>query len=160
MDADKLHTYMAWETVVGHYDGYKGPNNWRIYVDGATNKVEFVCSGAEWTWDFDVNLWYYGGRVGSWCTQNTGCAHGYAAKVIEVANLVEDLGLLEDFEARSEFLAPYIDSDPRFPQYTPSDYWYPYGTFDYAYPSTVSHLMLNPEASRQAAIQAFPDLGQ
>lgn len=159
MDPDMLHTYMAWETVVGHYDGYKAPNNWRLYVDGATNMVELVPSGAEWTWDFDVDLFYYGGNIASWCLSNNGCAHDYAAKVIEVADAVESLDLLNEFIMQSEFLAPYIEIDPRYPIYTQGSYWYPYGTFDYAYPSTIEHLTNNPGAARSQAIGAFGDLG-
>lgn len=159
MDPDMLHTYMAWETVVGHYDGYKAPNNWRVYVDATTNMVELVPSGAEWTWDFDVDLFYYGGNIASWCLSNDGCAHDYAAKVIEVADAVESLGLLDEFIEQSEFLAPYIEIDPRYPIYTQGSYWYPYGTFDYAYPTTIERLTNNPGTARMLAIQAFPDLG-
>lgn len=158
MDQDKLWAYMAWESVVSHYDGYKAPNNWRVYVDGTTFKAEFAPSGAEWTWDFDVDIWWYGGRVAWWCTQNTTCAHGYGAKILEVADRVDAMGLLAEFEAQSEFLAPYIAIDPRFPIYDENSYWYPYGTFDYAYPSTIEHLTNNPIAAREAVYAAFPDL--
>lgn len=159
IDPDALHTFMAWETVACHYDGYKAPNNWRVYVDGATGKVELVPSGAEWTWDFDVDVFYYGGALAGFCLANQGCAHDYAAKVIEVADAVESLDLLTQFTELSEMLAPYIESDPRFPIYTPADYWYPYGTFDYAYPNTIQHLMDNPGVAREQAIAAYPDLG-
>ena len=115
-------------------------------------------SGAEWTWDFDVDIWWFGGRVAWWCTQNDACAHGYAEKVLEVADRVDDLDLLGEFESQSEFLAPYIAIDPRYPIYDQNSNWYPYGTFDWAYPSTVEHLTNNPIAARNAVYDAFPDL--
>lgn len=158
LDQESFYTYMAWETLIGHTDGYKAPNNWRIFVDGTTFKVEFAPSGAEWTWDFFADPWYFGGRAANWCNQNAGCRRGYAERILEVADRVEALDLLGEFVAQSEFLAPWIAMDPRYPIYEPGSYWYPYGTFDYAYPGTIERLMNNPTDARNAVYGAFPDL--
>jgi spore coat protein CotH len=148
-DKDMILAYMAWEAVIGHTDGYKAPNNWRVYVNGTTNRVELSPSGAEWTWDSTVDLWYFGGRVANWCISNTQCKHDYAEKVLEVADRVEALGLLDEFVAQSEFLDPLIDADPRYNSWE---------TPDAARLSTVQHLTENPGRARTQVYQTFPDL--
>lgn len=158
VDKDMLMTYMAWEAMVGNTDGYMAPNNWRLYIDGTTFKLELVPSGAEWTWDWTVSPWWFGGRLASFCNENTNCRHDYAARILEVADTVEALALLEDFDARQEWLLPYIQSDPRYPIYQPGDYWYPWGTYEHAYPSTVEHLTNNPNDQRNEVWANFPDL--
>ncbi|MEQ1571884.1 MAG: CotH kinase family protein, partial [Myxococcota bacterium] len=149
VDEQKFLSYLAWETVVAHTDGYKAVNNWRLYVDGTTRVIELVPSGAEWTWDFDADLWSSAGNAAQWCFANDGCARAYAERVVEVADTADALGLYDQFLALQEWLDPYIRTDPRYPH-----------TEDVgsARTSTASHLVGNPEAARSQVFQQFPDL--
>ncbi|MCB9684115.1 MAG: CotH kinase family protein [Alphaproteobacteria bacterium] len=149
MDKDLLLTYLAWEALANHTDGYKSPNNWRVYIDGVNHLVSLLPSGAEWTWDGASNDWQFGGRAGSWCMSNTGCKHDYAEKVLEMADLVERLDLAGDFRDQSIFLDPIIQIDPRYNSWeTPAQ----------ARESTWQYLNANPDTARSQVYQTFPDL--
>ena len=118
VDKDNLLTYMAWESVVSHTDGYKAPNNWRVFVHPVDYKIHLVPAGAEWTWDFRPQPLSWGGRLAQWCLDNRGCRQDYGARAIEVAELVGTIGLQDDFAAVSTMLAPYLAADPRSPHGT------------------------------------------
>lgn len=153
LDRDLLLTYLAWENVVMHTDGYMAPNNWRVYVDGDTHLVSLLPAGAEWTWDspaprIGAYSWY-GGRLGSWCGEVPSCKHDYAAKLIEVSNLVDEMALAEEFVELSTWLDPYIDADPRYNSWA---------TADDTRPVTYGYLQSNPESCRTWVYGAYPDL--
>jgi len=113
VDKDNLLSYMAWESVISHTDGYKAPNNWRVFIHPVDNKVHLVPAGAEWTWDNTPSALYWGGQLAQWCLDNTGCRRDYGVRAIEVATMVEDIGLQQEFEDVSTMLAPIIAQDPR-----------------------------------------------
>lgn len=151
LDRDLLLTYLAWENVVMHVDGYFMPNNWRIYVDGETHKVSLLPSGADYTWEASapgLGTGWYGGRLGNWCIEVPSCYRDYAARLVEVADLADALGLDEAFLALSTTLDPYIDADPRGNP----------GAADDTRTVTLGFLRSNPAAARAWARSAFPDL--
>lgn len=151
MNKDQALTFLAWETVIMHTDGYRAPNNWRVFIDGVTFQVEFLPSGAEWTWDYDVDTNSYGGAFGSWCLSNSTCKHDYAEKLVEVADLVGQLGLEQEFVDLQVWLDPLIQADPRY-----IEQWGE--TVESARASTSDHLARNPvDATNQACAQ-FPDV--
>lgn len=150
MNKTQLLSYMAWETLVMHTDGYRAPNNWRVFVDGDTHLIELVPSGVEWTWDYDVEPWYFGGRAASWCISNNGCKREYAERVLELADLTESLDLHTQFVDQQAWLDPYIQSDPRY-----NGSW---DTVPGARSSTSAHLQQNPNHARLAVYDMFPDL--
>ncbi len=149
LDQDFL-TYMAWEAVVNHSDGYRSPNNWRFYVNSDTHKVHFVPSGAEWTWSWDTELWWFGGRVADFCLNNAGCRLAYAQEVLRVADLVESTDLKTDFEDISTWLAPAINADSRSPHGT--------GAVNSARNNTLRYLDQNPDDARRDVYAAYPFL--
>jgi hypothetical protein len=150
VNKDMFLTYMAWENLVNHTDGYKAPNNWRVYV-GTDYKIWLVPSGAEWTWDYAPSTWSFGGNLGEWCLENQGCKRDYAIKLLEMADRVEDLDLHTQFEDLTAWLDPVIDADPRSPH---SD-----STVSSARQSTNTRLQNNPGDVRQDVEQTFPGLG-
>jgi hypothetical protein len=115
VDKDNLMSYMAWESVVSHGDGYKAPNNWRVFIHPDDKKIRLVPAGAEWTWDMQPFALSWGGRLASWCLDNQGCRRDYGERAIEVAAMVEDMGLQQDFQDVSTMLAPIIALDTRSP---------------------------------------------
>ncbi|MCA9492639.1 MAG: CotH kinase family protein [Myxococcales bacterium] len=148
-DKELLFSYMAWESVAMHTDGYKVTNNWRVYVDGDDHLVSLLPSGAEMTWMTPVQPWWFLGKLASFCLNNRGCKHDYSARLIEVADLADSLDLVDDFVARSTELDPYIQSDPRYMAT---------GAVERERESTVDRLRDNPTQARNAAWGAFPDL--
>ncbi len=115
VEKDVLLSYMAWESVVSHTDGYKAPNNWRVFVHPVDYKIHLLPAGAEWTWDNTPGTLYWGGALASWCLENGTCRREYGARALEVAELVGELDLQQEFEDVSAMLAPYIAQDPRSP---------------------------------------------
>ena len=113
VDKDNLLSYMAWESVISHTDGYKAPNNWRVFVHPVDAKVHLVPAGAEWTWDISPTPLFWGGDLAQFCLDNRGCRRDYGARALEVAALVDDIDLRTDFEEVSDMLAPYLAADPR-----------------------------------------------
>lgn len=148
-EKDAFLTYLAWESVVSHTDGYKAPNNWRVYVDGVTHKVELLPSGVEWTWDSAPSLWWFGGAAGNWCLQNAGCRREYAEKVLEVADLADSLNLDDEFMTLSTWLDPLIDADVR---------WNGWQTVEQARSTTYPNLQSFPTQARTQVYQEYPDL--
>ena len=147
---DDFLTYMAWEAVINHSDGYRAPNNWRFYVNATTRKIHFVPSGAEWTWSWEPDLWYFGGDVAQFCVDNLGCREAYAAEVLRVADLVQTLDLEGDFDAISTWLSPEIDADIRSPHST--------SQVSNARSDTWTRLQQNPNQVRDSVYTAFPGL--
>jgi len=147
LDRDFLY-YMAWEGVINHTDGYKAPNNYRFYVNSDTHKVHFIPAGAEWTWDFAVQPWWFGGNVAEFCTQNVGCEREYAEKLLEVAQRVEDMDLSQEFADVSAWLDPVIQQDPRSPhnQFSVAS----------ARSSTATRIAQNPGDIRQDVCARYP----
>jgi hypothetical protein len=150
VDKEQFLTYLAWETVVMHTDGYRSPNNWRVFVDGVTHMIQLVPAGAEWTWDSDVSAWSYGGAAGSWCLSNPGCKRDYAERLLEVADMADAWDVAGQFEDMQVWLDPYIQADPRY-----SGAWQ---TIGQARQSTREHLTDNPEEARRQVYQQYPDL--
>lgn len=145
-------TYMAWESVVNHTDGYKAPNNWRFYVDPVTYKVEWMPAGAEWTWDFAPNVYSFGGAVASYCLKNAKCKRDYSIRLLEVAKATDQLKLLDTYYQLTSFLGPYIDKDPRY-----YNKWGG-GGLEAARASTIDKLKNNTNSVRQQVKSAYPDL--
>lgn len=154
LDRELFLTYLAWENVVMHTDGYMAPNNWRVYIDGDTHRVSLLPSGAEWTWDAPAPglgspFGWYGGRLGNWCGEIPSCRHDYAAKLVEVADLADSLNLDDEFISLSTWLDPYIDADPRYSSWA---------TADDTRPTTLNYLRTNPTTARDWATSTYPDL--
>ncbi len=152
LDRDLLLSYLAWENVVMHTDGYMAINNWRVFIDGDSHKVSLLPSGAEWTWDAaapGLGQGWYSGRLGNWCMEVPSCRADYAARLVEVATLADDLGLADEFVSLSTFLDPYIDADPRYSSWE---------TADATRPRTYGFLQSNPEGARTWAYGQYPEL--
>ncbi|MEQ1505384.1 MAG: CotH kinase family protein [Myxococcota bacterium] len=151
VDQEQFLTYHAWETLVMHTDGYRAPNNWRLFVNGTSYLAQWVPAGAEWTWDSDVDVFPgWGGAALRWCIDNPGCKRLYAEEVLEMADRVETLDLATQFEDLSVWLDPLIQADPR---YNPL-----FGSVNSARTSTRTHLAQNPGRARTQVYAAFPDL--
>ncbi len=154
VDKDNMLSYLAWEAIIGHTDGYQSPNNWRVYIDGQTKLVNFLPAGAEWTWDNWSGIWNSNGNAAEWCFDHPGCARDYAEKVIEIADLVDSLALQQEFLDISAFIDPAIQADPRYYIST----WFGGGTIGSTRTETSDNMVAQPIWSRNEAYDRFPDL--
>lgn len=151
LNKSQFLTYMAWESVVNHTDGYKAPNNWRFYVDPVTYKLEWMPAGAEWTWDFAPSVYSFGGAVASFCLKNAKCKREYSIRLLEVAKATDQLNLLDTYYQLTSWLGYYIDKDPRY-----YNKWG--GTIEQARASTIDKLKNNTTTVRTQVKQQYPDL--
>lgn len=152
VNKEQFLTYLAWEAVANHTDGYKAANNWRFYVDPNDYRIEWVPTGAEWTWSFDPDIFKTRGRVARLCLDNEGCRREFSEEVLRVADVADSLNLLDDFLDLSAWLDPWIDNDPRFDR---SGSW---DTVEGARAKTRQRLTTNPENARAQVYATYPDL--
>jgi len=52
VERESFLSYLAWEAVARHQDGYRGGANWRLFVRWPRLRVEWVASGADSTWGY------------------------------------------------------------------------------------------------------------
>jgi len=149
-EREAVLAYFAWENVIGHTDGYHVPNNWRVYVDPDTKRLQLLPSGADWTWDQPADPWFWGGRLADWCLSNPGCEAGVAAKMVEVADTTEAIDLSGDFDRIWAGIEGLVLSQPR-----PN---HPERGILNAHDRTVDNLVDFPEDARQAACRQVPSV--
>ncbi len=110
---DRFLTYLAWEAVLDHWDGYKSPNNWRFFQDGLTNKLEWLPSGTDWTWAGSPDVYGGNGNVAELCFDMTNCKRDFNDYVVAVADVVEAINLEGDVTDLRDWLYDDIVADPR-----------------------------------------------
>lgn len=151
LDQETWLSYLAWEAVICHWDGYAAPNNWRFFVDPVEGRVHFVPSGAEYTWTRTCDAWTFSrGNVARYCMASDTCKRLYAERLLEVIELVDTLHLVEDFEEISRWIHPVLLQDPRSP--------FDAGDIDNGRDLTMSNLRRNPRTLRNQVYRAYPGL--
>jgi hypothetical protein len=110
---DKWLTYMAWEGITDHWDGYHSPNNWRFFEDGQTGLFEWLPSGTDWTWDGPPGIYTGNGNVIELCLDMPDCEADYEDFVLAVAQTTEEMDLPADLEDLHSWLLQTILDDPR-----------------------------------------------
>lgn len=110
---DKWLTYMAWEGITDHWDGYHSPNNWRFFEDGQTGLFEWLPSGTDWTWDGSPSIYSGNGNVIELCLDMPACEADYEDFVLAVAETTEELNLPADLELLHAWIFDEIKADPR-----------------------------------------------
>jgi hypothetical protein len=115
IDMDEFTTYMAVEAITLMNDGYRAPNNWRLYMD--SNDVgRWLPTGVDYTWTYRYGNCYFGnGNVFVACMGDNDCRDLYSEKLIEVADIADSLNLDDEFEAITDFLEHDIETDHRTP---------------------------------------------
>ncbi|MFT4621896.1 MAG: hypothetical protein ACI8PZ_000548 [Myxococcota bacterium] len=112
VDRDAFLTYMAWEIVAAHWDGYKSPNNWRFYVHGGKDQALWLATGTDFTW-WEAPETRFGGSVANFCLDVPVCATELSRHLLVVSYAADDMDLVSRFEQRSTLIDPFIFSDPR-----------------------------------------------
>jgi len=100
--------------LILHWDGYTTRNNYRLYRDPTTGRFQIIPWGTDQTF---VNLYYYPwsgyGRLFTFCLENPSCSDRYDARLVEVAEVMKDLGLADKAADLESWLLPEIYDDPR-----------------------------------------------
>lgn len=114
VDMDELLTYMAVEAMLWHWDGYTTSNNYRVYHDPKSGKFQMFPWGSDQTW---VDEWYgpfdAGGRIFSWCMQESDCLDLYLDKMEAVADVMDSLDMQRRMADLLDILDTDIQGDPR-----------------------------------------------
>ena len=142
LNHDKFLTYLAWEAVTDHWDGYRSPNNWRFFEDGQTGLFEWLPSGTDWTWDGSPDVFGGNGAVSNLCLDIPDCKREFEDYVVVVADATDALQLDDTLYDLRGWLHDEIVADPRS-DHSESDV---NSTFD----STMQYIQNNPDDARAA----------
>ncbi len=113
VDMDQFALYLALETLVMHWDGYKSPNNWRFYHNPTTSLFEWMPTGTDWTLEMDTGPYYGGGDLITYCLRSPNCRADYTAIAYAACDKWDTLPLEDKLDHTIEMLQPYIEADPR-----------------------------------------------
>jgi spore coat protein CotH len=118
IDWDYHTRMMATEMWVGQNDGYSlNRNNYLVYFDPSTDLVTLL------PWDHDYAFlrdrdWGFSwlnpiGRLSADCVASFTCREMLKARIRQVSNVADGLGLAQRLEDIDELIRPYIIEDPR-----------------------------------------------
>ena len=113
VDLDQVARFFAVEAMVDHWDGYRTPNNYRIYVDPAEG-IQLLPWGCDQTLEgTDTDVEDGDGLLFQTCLQDATCSALFDEALVEVAALVDELELEAQLARLNEALGERIDADPR-----------------------------------------------
>jgi spore coat protein H len=117
IDLDEFTDYMALEALVMDWDGYEAPNNYRLYYDPISDRVSWMPTGMDWTWDFYFaqDPWYGNGAVYKFCLNDRRCERRVTQSLVDMAVNVQDLDLTTRFDDIIDWLGDDLLADPRTP---------------------------------------------
>ena len=111
---DSFLLNMAIEAAILHWDGYTTANNYRLYHDPRSDRIELLPWGTDQTFISSGYGPYSGyGLMFEFCMDNTGCRARYGDALSDAADLMDALALGEEQAAVRAMLADDIASDPR-----------------------------------------------
>lgn len=113
IDLDEWLTAIAVAIATDDWDGYYSSNNYRIYRDPIDGRFDLLPWGVDQTWLGGTDAWGGQGAVIRFCGANASCRARYAAKLLDVADLVESLALEQELDELDAWLAPLAAEDPR-----------------------------------------------
>ncbi len=118
MDLDRLARYLAAEGLVGHWDGYLSPNNYRIYFDPAADRFTLIPHGVDNTLaDPRADAFQRGRGVLSRAllasVEGKALYRGAMEEVLKAA--WEPARLLARAERTFRAIRPHLVDDPRLP---------------------------------------------
>lgn len=107
----------AWavEGITGHWDNYAFQimNNYRVYHDPSTDLWSLLPHGLDQTFWDDRDPWNVSGVLAARCLGEPDCQEAMVARLGEVNEIFENLGLGSDLAAIHELIAPHVYEDPR-----------------------------------------------
>jgi len=114
VNLEEVLTYLAAEALTAHWDGYRNTNNYRIYHDPSSDRLELLPWGTDNTFDRrGLDPWAGEGILLTYCLANAACAARYDARLVEVADALDALGLDAEAATVAAWLRGAITEDPR-----------------------------------------------
>jgi len=114
VDLDALLLNMGIEAATLHWDGYTTANNYRLYHDPRTDRLQLLPWGTDQTFITSNYPPYEGyGLMYTFCLQNASCRARYSDALREAADLMDALPLRDEQETVRAMLAADIATDPR-----------------------------------------------
>ncbi len=118
MDLDRLARYLALEGIVGHWDGYLSPNNYRIYFDPAADRFSLIPHGVDNTLaDARADAFQRGRGVLSRALLASDEGRSLYRKAMEdvLRTVWDPARLLARAERVFRAIRPHVIDDPRLP---------------------------------------------
>ncbi|MFZ5477100.1 MAG: CotH kinase family protein [Myxococcota bacterium] len=114
-DMDSVLGVFAMDLALGHYDGYtRNFNNYLVYHAPAEDRWHLVPWGQDGTFNSGGPLHIgFLGRLAVDCLGSSACRDDMDAKVLEIADLMERIGLAAWLEETWTMIRPYCEADPR-----------------------------------------------
>jgi hypothetical protein len=113
VDIDPFLSFMAAEEVADNWDGYSAPHNFRIYLEPTRTKVHFMTSGVDVSQWAHSGLWDSNGNAAEFCYAKSACSALYDAKLLAMADMIEELDYAAHYQDLVDFLRPYAVEDLR-----------------------------------------------
>ncbi|MDG1482373.1 MAG: CotH kinase family protein [Myxococcota bacterium] len=114
VDLDSLLLNMGIEAAILHWDGYTTANNYRLYHDPQTDRLQLLPWGTDQTFiDSSYGPYQGYGLMYTFCLANDACRVRYGAALAEAADLMDALPLQTEQEALRAMLEDDIATDPR-----------------------------------------------
>ncbi|MDP2315230.1 MAG: CotH kinase family protein [Pseudomonadota bacterium] len=113
VNVEALLTYLAAETLALHWDGYRNTNNYRLYHEPG-GRLEMLPWGTDNTFGaMPVSPWVGRGILLRFCMTNPTCRGRFDARLVEVADRLDDLALVDELRDLDAWLRPAIAADPK-----------------------------------------------
>jgi hypothetical protein len=108
------------ENVIGQWDGYTSPHNYRIYQNNDDGLMYMIPSSIDYTFDnpyaFTEDLYYGNGALMRWCFAATDCRERYNTHALEIADLIEEMDWDTRIDELRELLDDHVGNDQDDPQ--------------------------------------------
>ncbi|GEM_PF-2101116 len=112
VDLEQVAAFFAVEALIDNWDGYRSPNNYRIYVH-PTEGIQLLPWGCDQTFEDTYSAVEAGdGVLFQFCLADTACLELFQSALLEASALVTDLELEAQLERLDAALDPRIAADP------------------------------------------------
>jgi hypothetical protein len=113
IDTPRFLQMLAVDTIIGHWDGYVGPNNYFIYHEPTIQRWTFLPWGADQT--FKTDLFPFGGKsvLARKCLASARCKADYVATFQRVLDTFDGAKLGASLDRWEALILPSIQQDKR-----------------------------------------------
>ena len=116
VDTKEFQSMMAAASLLDDWDNYYAANNYRIYWNPGTERWSFIPTGIDQTFGgYSTNVYGAAGVLFLKCLASERCKTEYSARVREVADLFEHLGLATKMDALLSVVDDASRKDPKKP---------------------------------------------
>ena len=113
VDVDLTARVMAWEAVIGHWDGYfHFANNYRLYHEPSTGRFTLLPWGIDQTFSWWLDVMAPGAHLSEWMLDIPSVRARYEREVVVVAEALAARDVATEAGAAQERVLPWYEADP------------------------------------------------